>query len=211
MKKVISACLAIMLVMTLVLIPAPAQSAEPLINCRVVTGQTVRVVCSAAGLIVLDTQLNVPTVVLPAPPRATVTQTVTAPALPQPTKTVTETVPSKTETVTVEGPTQIETVRETETIAASPSALPTQSARPVGQTPTEYVTVTSKPEQRDTPDDLLPDSPQEVVETGVGIIIALIMMILALWAGYVIGYKDSDKENTNFVRAMRDNILTRNK
>ena len=190
-----------------------AQAAEPIVNCQVVVGQQTRVVCSAAGLVVLNTQINVPTITLPPLPGST--ETIRIPAGPQPTKTVTVTKPGPTQTVTVR-PEANATVRETQTITSEPSSLPTATATATvteraRQAPTEYVTVSSDTRDEEENIPFVPDTTEEVVKAGIGTILALVLIILALWLGYYLGYKNSEKENVTFLRAMRDTILVRNK
>ena len=140
-----------------------------------------------------------PTVTLPPPPRVTVT-------VPGPTHTVTA--PGGTQTIS--GPTQ--TVTQTTKPTNGPTALPTETVTVSGGLDTSATTVTATPRQPEpTSGTLDPDSgvldsvPPVVVKAGVGVgIIALlaVLILLGMYGGYYIGYKDSDKADANFFRAL---------
>ena len=211
MKRITAAFLIILLLMACLLAGADANranAADP-VECTVRVGN---VICVAAGVTILNQPLNLPTVqvtvpgptvTLPPPPRATVTNTVTvpgptvtAPAAPGATQTITE--PGSVTTITT-GPT------------AGPTRLPgaTQS---VTETATAVTTVTATPRQDPSPSGTLdPDSgtifnlPAPIVKTGVGFgIVSLLalLILLGMYGGYILGYKDSDKADANFFRAL---------
>jgi len=49
---------------------------------------------------------------------------------------------------------------------------------------------------------------------GIGLISLLLLialMLFALWGGYALGYKNADRENTNFLRVLRDSMGVRGK
>src|SRR6478735_11888740 len=77
--------------------PEPAH-AEPVVSCTdFVIGQQVRIKCQAAGIVVLDTTINLPVVEIPVP-GPTATQTVRV-ELPGDTKTIRVPVPGPTQLV----------------------------------------------------------------------------------------------------------------
>lgn len=193
--------------------PAP----NPVVQCQIVAGAPTKVVCTAAGVVVLNTTVNAPTVTLPPLPAVTIGPI----RIPGPTVTETATVTSpprnttETETVTIEP--EPETVTETVTVEPEPERLPgptvTVPGEP-GQATTEYVRV--EPDTDVSPPDtsILPGVPDGPVEKtligGLSLIVLLAIVLGALYAGYIMGYKDSDKDNVSFLRSLRDNIMTRN-
>ncbi len=208
------------LVMMFTLIPmaaasnsAPPDAPEPVVNCTSlrVGLDRVEIKCTAAGIVVLDT-----TVALPPGP------TITLPPILGPTKTVTVEVPGPRETRTIEvevpGPTQTVTApAATETVVQSgPTSQATVTASgPTSQT-TATTTVTTDPGQEPSeagtmdpePSDPvisipLPDDPLEAAALGTGALLILAALILlGLYLGYYLGYRDSNSKNANFMRAL---------
>jgi hypothetical protein len=193
---------------------APATSAEPVINCTdIKIGQQVRIKCTAAGIVVLNTVVDLPVVQLPG---ATIklpgeTETITK----GPTKTITAT-PGNNEpgaTVTITKP-------------AQPG--PTTTLRPNGQpvpmvtkttTETQTTTVTATPsatattggtiDPRTDKDDGVIQIPETTLDApeavGIGTLAVFLMallILLGMYAGYYMGYKDSEKAEADFFRSL---------
>lgn len=207
--------------MALVMIPialnsnTQANADSPLIYCSQVRidKDTVQINCTVAGILQAPIFVQLPTVppVTIEVPVPGATQTIKV-NVPGPTKTVT--VPGDTQTVSVPGPTKTVTVRPT---SNSPTALPA----PGGQTVTESatvettatVTVTAEPSE--VPNDpvvSIPGVPDVVEKAALGLlsIIALCaLMLLGMYLGYYIGYRDSDSANARFMGALRDELFVR--
>lgn len=246
MKHAISALAAIVLIVGLTLgsffamsTPTPPASAEEhLVTCQLVVNQNTKVICIAAGVQVLNTAVDLPTVTLPpitlppatvtappvtvtlppvtlpAPPQVTATETVRIP-LPQATatKTVTNNVPGATETIRV--PVPGNTV--TKTVSPEPTPVPT-----VTETVTEQATGQPQP-SRDTLDptskkddffrfDLdLGDDSVSAGEAGVGLLGALLILTL-IFAGMAYGFRRGmaaeSEEEVSFLSAMLDRSKT---
>lgn len=179
---------------------------------------------------VTETPTPAPTVTLPPLPGPTVTisprpqPTIT---IPGPTATITKIlppiiefertiIPGPTRTVFVPGPTRTVTgpvVTET----ATPFPLP---AKTVTATATETITeravpTRQPPPRRDTMDDDrffrfdidLGDRSLSAGELGIGLLtlLALVAVVLmAMYGGYVLGYKDQEQQDTDFIRALLD-------
>lgn len=206
--RIASIVLAFLLVFTLAS-PATAapveQRAEPLVNCsqvRISTSQ-LKIVCSAAGIVVLNTVVNLPQ----APP-------ITLPPIPGPTIRV----PGPTQTVTVPGPTQTETVNvpaPTTTVKEpGPTVTVTESALPE---PNQTVTVSPSGQGGPSSDTLAPRDPVVTIpdiETvpqaiGLGLLATLglmLLILLALWAGYILGFKDKERKDNDFFQALLDTV-----
>jgi formin 2 len=194
-------------------IQPPADSVQPIVYCHTVVGQQTRVVCNAAGIIVLNQVVNVPTVTLPP---------VTGP-------TVTVPVPGHTETVHVPGPTikepgstetiyePGETVTEHSTVTAQPSSLPSPSTitvSPSGQPGTTGGTVVPTPDQGNSITTIYRNIPGPLKTVGISTLALLLLvglLLLGMWLGYILGYKDSDRANARFMQALRDKMLIRGK
>jgi hypothetical protein len=177
-----------------------AESA-PVVNCQQTRVDTrhVKIVCNAAGLIVLNSTVQLPVVEIPVP-GPTSTSTITLPPHPGPTKYVT--LPPETHTMTA--PSQTKTVRatETKTITAAPQPVPS-----AGQQPTESVTIGPGPNHGFFD---FPDNPEEAATTaGIGVLLALIVALIALWLGYIFGYKDAEKADVKYLKALRDKMYVR--
>lgn len=156
-----------------------------------------------------------PPVTVTPRPRATVTEKVTVPG---PTKTVTAhprandqsrvAPPAPTKTVTVSPP------APTRTALPEPVSTVTETVRPspTGQTPTATVTIEPKPRDNASGDLDFSDGRVTLVEAGIGLItiLALVgLLLLALYAGYVLGYKDKERRETDFLRAVLDSAKIR--
>lgn len=169
MRHAISAVVAVMLIIILTVgsfmatAPEPA-SADPVVTCELVTGPVTRVVCTAAGVVVLNTVVDLPTVNVPGPtvtaqghtvtlppvtlppqaqgtpqgPRNTVTVAVPGPTVAGPTVRIPG--PTKTVTKNVAGPTRTVTKPPkpqstvTQTATTTATATETIVAEPTGQT-----------------------------------------------------------------------------
>ncbi len=214
------AAIIVLLLMLVIVVPTSssnnageqAQAAQtPVVNCQVVTGPPVRVVCKALGATVLDTAITVPTITLPPIQLPGETTTVTVPPveIPGPTQTVTEPAgPQPTATVT-------ENSTQTETVTIEPSQLPeppTVTVTEPGQETTDYVTVVPTPQAEPNDDDngILPDTiVEKAAVTTLGIILLMGLIILGMWLGYYLGRKDENREQTSFLKAMSDKLIVR--
>jgi virulence-associated protein VagC len=205
-----------------------APAAQPaLVNCTDLNiGQQIRIRCTAAGVVVLDTVIDLPVVTLPpvtlppappvtiTPPRATATVRV-----PQPQATVTETVRVPVEIQLPGGTTTIIRPGEGRTVTAQPRPnapeTVTASALPA---PTQTVTLAPERSRQpategdtidpgnDNPDLRIPevelDAP-EAAALGLGVLaIIAALIVLGMWAGYYMGYKDSDKAEAKFLKSL---------
>ena len=132
--------------------PEPATAGpDPVVSCQVVVQNPARIVCTAAGVQVLNTVVQLPTVTLPpvtvTAPGATITlppRTVTLPASPQATRTIEVPGPTQTATATVTAPGSNSTA--TVTLPAKPGPTVTLTARPSGTSapvPTKTKTITA--------------------------------------------------------------------
>jgi hypothetical protein len=204
MKRLVSilAVIAMLIACIFAGVNASAEANDPTPTCTV---QVSNVICVLAGVTILNQPINVPTVHVTGP-----TVTVTIPPI-RTTQTVT--VPGPTHTVTAPGSTQTITaspVVTTETVTATngPSALPTATVTANGLS-SATTTVTATPRQDPSPSGTVdPDSgvlsniPPTVVKTGVGLgIIALLalLILLGMYGGYYIGYRDSDKADAKLL------------
>lgn len=174
-----------------------------------------------------------PTVTLPPetitlPP---IRETITLPPLPAPTRTVTVPgAPRPTQTVTIPGPTQIipgptETVttpsQERTVTNFTTFVLPGKTATVTETPPVETETVFVRPTRQPRPDhatiapgEIFIDPPALTIPQAAGIgaatlVFLLGLVVLALWGGYIVGYKDSDRENRQFLAALRDQFYYR--
>lgn len=199
----------------------PAHAA-PVVNCSANTqGRQVHVVCQAAGVVVLDVHLPIkvppvtlPSVTLPPLPRATRTIRVHVPGPPGPTKTVHVQQPHATQTVTVNVPgsgTKTITVRPeapqnpsqprvtattTRTVTASPSSETGQVKRPSDTiAPDDDDTVLSFPKI-----DL--STPEAVGFGTLALVIIAGLILLGMYGGYYLGFKDSDNKEMKFLRSL---------
>lgn len=212
--------------------------AEPVVSCTDVTiGQQVRIKCTAAGIVVLNTTINLPVIEIPIPgPTSTETVRVTLPGetrtvkvpvevpVPGPTstvtKTVTITVPGDTKTIkstaTATTTSRPETVTQTQTQGPGSPRTETVTVSPSGQPSTPDAIVVSPPDKGgDNPVEELPifngiDTPGEVVGISTLTLLLLVgLLLLGSWLGYYFGYKDADRENANFMKALSDKALIR--
>ena len=195
--------------MVLVMLPLawstnqPAQAEAPLVNCQQVriSPSAVRIQCSAAGIIVLNTVVQLPTV---PPVTITVpTQTVTV-RPPQATQTVRVPGPAATENVQVPGPTQ--TITEPgETLTVTETATANTTVSPSGQAGTTPATI--EPPDEDNGDIVFLPAIKLSTPEAVGLSILALMFIaglilLGMYGGYYLGFKDSDKAEAKFLKSI---------
>lgn len=197
---------------------APVAAAPALVSCTDINlGQQVRIKCTAAGVVVLNTVVDLPQVEVTLPGQ---TVTVKVP-LPAETETVRVPVPGGTKTVEVPGPTQTVTVPvevngPTETVTVRPGE---PTAAPSAPTETVTTTVTPDPRQNATDDATIEPAPEDddtvvtipgvdlnpAEAVGIGtlaLIIVAALILLGMYAGYYMGYKDSDKAEAKFYRSL---------
>lgn len=175
--------------------PEPAQAVE-VVNCTTlqISSDAVRIRCTAAGIVVLNTVVD-----LPAGP--TVEVTVTPPQV-----TVTETVrpPQATQTieVPVPGPTQTETVTAT---VPGPTSTATVTSSPTGQVDNGSGTVDPSPSDEPEPEVITLPGPTTVegaVLGGVALLILAGLILLALFLGYWRGYREADSANASWMKRL---------
>lgn len=192
-------------------VATPVAQAD-LVSCTDVrVGQSIRIKCTAAGVIVLDETIPLP--VVPGDP-----VTIKVP-LPQETVTVRNPVPGPTQTVTEpgtnNGPTATVTIRDPaqpgETVTVRPNGGPVPTV-------TETTTVTPDPRQDGTEDATIDSAPEEDAAVtlpeinlsppeavGLGTLALLLiagLILLGMYAGYYLGYKDSEKREAKFIRSI---------
>lgn len=201
-RKIAALAMSLLLVVPLGPSPVHAQQVSAEKGC----------IINIAGITICGELLEpLPTVFVPGP-------TVTLPPItvPGPVATVTIRPPTQTETVIVPGPETTVTVPGPEsTVTVTPRAEPTPDA-----VPTETVTIT--PRQTLSPSDTLEedddsgffepevdfgDGETTIGEVGIGTLtlLALVgLLLLTLYGGYILGYKDKERKETNFMRALLD-------
>lgn len=161
-----------------------------------------------------DATIGLPTITLPP---ITIKDVITLRPDPVTLPPVTVTLPGDRVTVTkdrTEYVTKTKTVspRNTKTVTVRPTA-PTQrvterttkNSKP-GPTVTE--TVTTSPEHRSGPVDL-GDDKVTFVEVGIGLLTIIVIggiMVLLLYAGYIIGYKDEERKETQFMKSLLSQV-----
>lgn len=152
--------------------------------------------------------------------------------VPGPTVTATVRVPGAVKTVRVTRTVRPAPVVKTFTVV-QPQATVTRTLPPkpratrtVTETaPVETVTATATPRQEAPTRGRLDDTPglfgdslnfgdgnTTIVEAGIGVGLAIILALIALsllHGGFILGYKSSEKADTNFIRAMRDQLSRR--
>jgi hypothetical protein len=206
-KTVITAILSVILmVLTPVLFmmktTAPAQAQQPLVSC-VYHEHPSHVVCKAGTLVVLDVPIPVPTITLP-PIKIRVTGptrfvTVRPPAIhvPGPTKTVTVNNPGKPgATTTVNVPSRTKTV-----------SVP----GPSGQTVTSRATVTPSPQTKvvTQPGETRTKTETIIRYAAASVVVSLVLAalgLLLLFLGYILGHKDAERHEKNFLRGLLHEI-----
>lgn len=200
MRRLFLAVLALLLTFVLVLMPSTS-SATP--GC----------VITAGGLKVCGELLG-----QPLPAVITVTVTPDPVTLPGPTSTTTVHPPPVT--VTLPGPVTTTTAMETpqpQIVTVTPDAVP-----PVTQTTTIDNPSTGQPtpshgtigtnESKDIPAIDFGDGHTTIIEAGLGFLtlLALVgLLLLSLYAGYILGYRDRERKETDFMRALLDKIKSR--
>ena len=218
MRRGLSALILIITLVGLVVTAPPVESKE---SCIVNVSGTLGIVLCAgepvANIPLPTVSIAGPTVTLPPLPRATTTKTVRPPQV-----TVTKTViaPGPTKRVTVPGPTRLATTTKT----VAPETVTRTEVREETKTKVVTKTVTQSPRQaRDTRGTIGPQeqhpgfplyhsSPAEAVGIGLLTLLALVgLILLSMYGGYLLGYKDSERENVDFMRALRDKLMVRGK
>lgn len=139
-------------------------------------------------------------IIVPGP---TSTQTITPPpvtvtAPPQPVQTVT--VAPRPVTVTPDA-----VPNETVTVTTTPSASPTR--QPEGDDGTIAPDESVGPKAVDFGDGNI-----TIFELGIGLasLLALVgLILLAMYAGYILGYRDKEAKDTRFMRALLDSVKSR--
>lgn len=133
--------------------------------------------------------------------------------IPGPTQTVRVPLPGETATVRIPGPTETVTVRpnnpepselprETVTVTAEPTGQPTPSRATVTETPepeTETVTETETRTQTET-------IVRNIVLGTLALLALAALGILALWLGYILGYKGAERKEARSLRGLLDVI-----
>jgi hypothetical protein len=216
MLTAVAGVLALVLLVVLPLFMWPSAQAQDNQDCSVQIGSGGIGIVVCGGEVVEQLPLPTVKITVPAP---TVTDIV-----PGPTKTVTVPGPTKTVTATpAPGPTVF--ITDTETVT-QPGPTTTTTARPEPTMLPETVTRPTAPPVLEPAEPLQPnegffdfgidfgDGDTTLGETslGIGVSLLLIALILAaLYGGYVLGYKDADKENASFLAALRDEVLVRHR
>lgn len=188
---------------------APVAQQAPVVTCTQarISLKQVRITCSALGVVVLNSVIDLPSVQVTLPPvtvtlpGATATvrvpgPTVKVPGPPGPTATVTQIVPGAPGATITRAPqtvTASPTATVTENPTVSPSGQPTTDGGTIGPDSNDTVLTFPKVELN-TP---------EAVGLGIGAILFLMLLILlGMWAGYYLGYKDSEKNEANFLKTL---------
>lgn len=128
------------------------------------------------------------------PPRQAGTKTVTVPGLPGATKTDTVVVSKEI----ISNGTAPPVTREVRSTVSGPGT---------GQTTTTSATVAPRKEVVRIPGTTKTVTKFQAVGLSLLALLALMGLgLFLLWLGFVLGYKSSEKENNNFLRALRDSI-----
>lgn len=123
------------------------------------------------------------------------TRTVTAPGLPGATKTATVVVSQRI----IQNGTAPPVTQEVRRTISAPGVT--------GQTITTRATVTTSKEVVRLPGTTRTVTIPAAVGIGLlGLIILMALVLFILWLGYVLGFKDADRKNANFLRALRDSV-----
>lgn len=232
MNRVVIGALATVVFFVVLLVPQAVMADD----CQITVTLSGIVLCSGipTGQVVTLPQVTVSAapVTLPVPP-----VTITLPSDPV-TKLLTVPGPTSTVTKTVHGPTQYKTVYTKipgpvqrvyipgpTKYVPGPVSYRTTTAYSIA-TKTAYVTTPAKTiyrqrpvkhaiVTRDNPFVRLPSvtlNKPEAVGIGLAGLLGLMALILAgLYAGYYLGYKDSDRENASFMQALSDKTMYRGK
>lgn len=151
--------------------------------------------------------------------------------VPQPGKTVTLPPvpgPTQTQTIRVPGPTRTEFIRRPQrTVTASPSTIllpvKTVTQPPVTETisvpgPTQTVTRQAKTPRgtiirKEPPEPFgIPMTDTIIQRVGLGLLALTLLaglILLGLWMGYAIGYKDRERSEAQFLQALRQQLVGR--
>jgi len=203
----------------------PTTVAPSIASCTIVkqAGVNIQFQCTdvlgnviPAGQITVEPQVIVSEIIKNVPgPTVTATATVKVPGPirtirpPQATRTVTVIRPQVTVTKTLPPPPRatrtLTSAPETTTITASPTETPSRQTGTNDGTVRQGRTFFSL--------DINPrDGKITAGEAGLGIlaILGIIgLFYLGLYLGYYLGFKNKEKDDTHFMRALRDSILTR--
>lgn len=133
-------------------------------------------------------------------------------------------------TIRIVGPTKTITVRVTEATTApvetvtAPGETSTVTAEPSVEIVTETVTASPTRQRAPVDDRVVPDNDEEpalidfgdgettVIEAGLGaltIVAMMILVLLALYGGYALGWKNKEREETLFMAALLDKAKAR--
>lgn len=141
-----------------------------------------------------------------------VTQTIIRPpvTVPGPVRTVTQVVPQPG----LPGATKTATVVVSREVISNGTAPPitreVRSTVPAGQTTVTPATVTPSKEVVRVPGTTKVVTRNQAIGLSLlGLLALMGLGWLLLWLGFVLGYKSADKENTNFLRALRDTVRRR--
>lgn len=178
-----------------------AAAAVDVVNCTSVkiSSDEVRITCTAAGIVVLNTVVDLPAgptveVTVPAP-QVTVTATIRP---PQATQTIEVPVPGPTQTVTVSGPTSTVT-------ANGPTSTATITSSPTGQVDNGSGTVDPSPSDESDPEVITLPGPTTVKGAALGTLALLILaglILAALFAGYWRGYREADSATASWMKEL---------
>lgn len=139
--------------------------------------------------------VTLPPIKIPGPPGPIVTNILTIPG------------PTKTVTVTVPGPTQ--TATATRTVVQRVTAPPVTTTATV--TETSFVTPRQQPVDSGTLDPETEYIPigvpklSAIEQVGLGFLAVLFisgLIIIGMWSGYYLGFKESDAKETGFLKAL---------
>lgn len=152
-----------------------------------------------------------PTITVKPSPIIVPGPTVTLPPVPGPTQTVHVPIPGPTRTVQIPGPTTTVTVQPNNPQPSSgPTVTVTPDAVPTGQPTPSRATVTPSPEVKTkTVTQTETQNKTETIVKGIalGLLVLIVLAalgVLALWIGYILGYKGAERNETRSLRNMLD-------
>lgn len=207
MKRFLSGILVLLVLVMLLFVPAKAAADD---GCILNVSGTIGIVVCAGEPVA---NLPLPTVTVRGPEVTDIVK------VPGPTVTVRPPQATVTRTAFVQEP------RET-IYFPGPTTTATKTVEtPVPTTMTDQITVTETTGQNPVRDGTVSQedgdtfefpslslSPTEAVGIGLLSLLALVgLILLAMYGGYILGYKDSEQEDSNFMRALRDSMLVRGK
>lgn len=193
--------------------PEPTQAAQADIVSCAPEGNAV--VCRLLdGSVIL--RVPIPTIKVPGPEIEIPGPTIRVPGptvrVPGPTVRV----PGPTETVRIPGPTSTVTVRPDNVgPSASPTETVTATVGPTGQPTTSRGTVTASPEPEVVTETETRTKTETIVRNvllgTLATVVLVGLAILALWIGYILGYKGAERNEARSLRNMLDGIKSRGK